>query len=112
MIPLLQITLAQKLATATGQVAYTPGETGLKNLYMDDVVIKRIDSVKESFDMFENMEESEKYIMATHLVYEQLKNERFINPFLKSHVESFKSVGSFVGYYKSRLGLNRINTEG
>ena len=50
--------------------------------------------------------------MATHLVYEQLKNERFINPFLKSHVESFKSVGSFVGYYTSRFGLDKINTEG
>lgn len=110
MVKFLELTLAQKAADANRNRAYVPGEIDSKNFYMDEDVIRRIESVKKDFDVIDDMDENEKSVIAMHIAYHRMKNENLSNPFLARHIQSFKSDGSFVGYYKNRCGTMKVNT--
>ncbi len=109
MIDFLELTLAKKTADATKQTTYIPSEIEQKNFHMDNVVLQRIDLLKTQFDTLDNIDDNEKSVIAMHITYSRMKNENFNNPFLANHIRSFKSEGSFVGYYKEKLGLNGLD---
>ena len=110
MVSLLEITRAQKMADAESQAAYIPSELAQKNFFMDDAVLQRVDAIKKDFDILDDMEDNEKSAIAMHITYSRMKSEKIGNPFLKRHIDGFKSEGSFVGYYKDKMGLNKLDT--
>lgn len=113
MASFLEYTLAHKMAHAISQSTYIPDELNQKNPFMDDVVIQHINASKKEFDIFgDDMGDHERSVVAMSYTYSNLKTGKNGNPFLTEHINSFKSEGSFIGYYKGKLGLNDLDIIG
>lgn len=104
MTRLLGITLAQKMSSTNGQSPYTPIEIEQKNYYMDTEVIRRVKSIMKGYeDRFGKLHENEQPGVALYMAYNELKGGLFVNQDFKAHINSFKSVDSFIAYYKPKL---------